>query len=390
MTTEAATLRAAASRLMTWMRDEALPLWSTAARDPNGGYYEDLDLTGRPRPNEIRRVRVQPRQAYVFAHASGLGWVENARALSDHGLSYAVDKAGKEAASAPDRFDGFVHRLTPDGGIADPRRDTYDHAFFLLACAWRIGAFADELSQKVLASTLSFLDRRCGDDDGSYREGVPATLPRRQNPHMHLFEAFTAVGQQAAQKDGFDRAHRLYELFERYFYDRTEGVVREFFNEDWSLDDERGHIVEPGHMVEWCWLLIQFSEATGTDTAAYHLPLYRRAEELGLDAASGFLLDAVSLDPATTIPETRRTWVQTEYLKATLALARHGEPGTAAKAADLIDRLFTSYLASNVSGGYNDRYGAHGKMIAEAMPTSTLYHLMSAAAEAEVTAHALS
>ena len=38
-------------------------------------------------------------------------------------------------AKSPDGRPGFVHTLAHDGSILDPLRDTYDHAFVLLALA---------------------------------------------------------------------------------------------------------------------------------------------------------------------------------------------------------------------------------------------------------------
>ena len=120
--------------------------------------------------------------------------------------------------------------------MADARRDTYDHAFVLLACAWRLKAFGDEQARRVAERTLGFLDT-LRQDDGSYLEGDPASLPRRQNPHMHLFEASLAL-HRAGFEDALDRARAIRALFERHFWDGQ--VLREFFGDDWSLDSDRG------------------------------------------------------------------------------------------------------------------------------------------------------
>ncbi|MEM9233453.1 MAG: AGE family epimerase/isomerase, partial [Pseudomonadota bacterium] len=305
MTSTTAFLRAAES-LRQWLTEEALPLAATAMRDPEGGYFEDLTLTGEPRREQIRRVRVQPRQAYVFAHAHVLGWHKDARALSDHGFDYLLAKAACGDPFSTENFQGFVHRLNADGSISDPMRDTYDHAFVLLACAWRIRAFDCERSRDVASATLACLDRDCGQPDGSFLEGQPAALPRRQNPHMHLFEAFLALGTATNDERLIDRAAKIYGLFKEQFIREETGTLKEFFAPDWSPDPEKGHLIEPGHMMEWCWLLDEYSQITGIDLGDVIDRLYPTAEKYGLDQDSGFLMDYASLDAQSPAPQTRR------------------------------------------------------------------------------------
>lgn len=390
MTGSVSALKDVATRFCLWMRQEALPLWAAAARDPVGGFFEDLDLQGRPRREQIRRTRVQPRQAYVYAHAARLGWCTDGQSLSDHAFDYLLTQAAYGDPLDNEKFDGFAHRLTPDGRIAMSTRDSYDHAFVLLACAWRMAAFGDDRSRQVMTATLHFLDQHCLHPEGGFSEGRPAALPRRQNPHMHLFEAFLGLDMEARIEGALTRATSLYELFQTRFFDKKNGVLREFFTDDWSPDPEKWHLVEPGHMMEWCWLLHEYSRATGLETSSYIHQLYQNAEELGLDSKSGFLWDTVSMDSSRPHAQTRRIWVQTEYLKATLIFAKQGQHDMMTKAADLLDQFIAAYLNTEVAGGYVDQFNADGEIISEAIPTSTLYHLISAAAETDRTLQLLS
>ena len=388
-TDEIAQLKRATERLRSWWTDDALPLWQQAAFDPEGGYFEDLDLKGKPRPQENRRVRVQPRQAYVFAHAGRLGWCKNAQTLSTHGFDYLLDQGTGKASFDTQQFSGFAHRLYPDGRVLDPAPDTYDHAFVLLACAWRIKAFNDTRSQSVAKAVLTFLDTALGEADGSFREGVPASLPRRQNPHMHLFEAFLALYDATGDEQYGQRAKKLFDLFNTHFWDGTHRVVREFFTADWQVDPRKGDLVEPGHMMEWCGLLDQYNRLFKEDIEETTTHLFESAENIGRDDTSVFLVDQVHLSDSRGGKTTRRTWVQTEYIKACLVRARRGHEGMAAQAEDLIHRFMETYLTTDVSGGYIDQFDASGVAISHTMPTSTLYHLMSLVAEAVATAEQL-
>lgn len=378
-------LKKTGQRYLGWLFEQALPLWSHAPVDPEGGFYEDLDLSGYPRKDSIRRVRVQPRQAYVFAHAAILGWPGDARRFSDHGFDYLLSAAAQSDPLDTNNFDGFVHRLTPEGDIAVPQRDSYDHAFVLLAGAWRYMAFAEERSLKIAEATLGFLDRVCGAEMGSFTEGFPPSLPRRQNPHMHLFEAFLALHRASGDSRYLDRASLILDLLRERFIN-ADGYLLEFFDHDLKAPDvQKGHLVEPGHMMEWCWLLDQYEQATGKDMGDISDRFYALAELSGKDPKSGFLVDCISLNDTPPPAPSRRTWVQTEYIKATLVRARKGSSEMADKAAGLLELFCGSYLSSSVPGGYIDQYDGNGNVISDAMPTSTLYHLMSLGAELDKT-----
>lgn len=372
-------------RLKAWMIDEALPMWSRRARDHRGGFYEALSPDGAPLTDRTKRFRVQPRMAYALAHAEHLGWTETGRSASDHAWAFTLEAGTDDRTLSSDgeAFSGFVHLLTPTGGAADARRDAYDHAFVLLACAWRMIAFDDSQARDVAARTISFLDT-LRQADGSYLEGRPAGLPRRQNPHMHLFEAFMALDR-AGLTGARDRAADIRRLFGARFWDG--GVLREFFAEDWSLDPEHGQRIEPGHMTEWCWLLDQWQELTGEDESEAIEALYDAALRTGLSEETGWLADEANAD-GTQRQETTRLWVAGEHTKAVLVRARRGMAGAADEAAAMIDRMLSTYLDAKLGGGWNDRYDANGRVVSEDMPSSTLYHVMSLAAEADRTAAA--
>ena len=177
------------ARLEEWCRDAALPFWATQARDFDGGWYEHLKLDKSPDADAIRRLRVQARQVYVYALADRLGWYDRGREVAETTFDFMVEK-GYE----PDGKPGFIHLLEPKCTVHDPRRDFYDHAFYLLACA-NIGERGNKIAREVWALIDSWKSSH-----GGWGEGIPAKLPRRQNPHMHLFEASMAYYELSGNK----------------------------------------------------------------------------------------------------------------------------------------------------------------------------------------------
>ena len=154
-------------------------------------------------------------------------------------------------------FNGCAHLLNPDGSLHDGLRDTYAQAFIILAGAWRYKAFNDHNALRVAEQTLTFLDSYVKADNGGWLEGLPAASPRRQNPHMHMFEALLALYDATQNQEYIGRATEIYSLFKSKFIDSHTDFLLEYFDNDWNPVNGGGPI-EPGHMMEWCWLLREY------------------------------------------------------------------------------------------------------------------------------------
>jgi len=172
-------------------------------------------------------VRVQARQVYCFAKAAQLGWYPEGREIALRGLEYLLQKA-----KSPDGQPGFVHLLGPDGATLNPLRDTYDHAFVLLALASAYALDRDAQIRAEIDSLIVFLDTKLRSPHGGFLEGWPASMPRRQNPQMHLFEAMIAAFDATHDAAFQNRAGELFALFVSSFYDNQKHVLGEYFEED--------------------------------------------------------------------------------------------------------------------------------------------------------------
>lgn len=372
------TFAGAPQRFVRWFDERALPLWAGAAWDGRrGGFHEALDFDGAPRPDLPRRVRVQSRQTHVFASAAALGLHPQAEGLARAGFDYLLARAAPGGGAR-----GCVHLLAPDGQVLDAKRDLYDQAFLLLACAaiWR--AFRDDRALDLANRTLAFMDAELASPAGGWREDDRGALPRRQNPHMHLFEAFLALHEATGEAAWRARAVSVADLFETHFFNAGEGRLVEFFDETWrQAEGKAGEVIEPGHMAEWAALLEKFSAAGEGDFFEIQRTLWERAGILGADA-SGFLVDRVIAGEAA--GGSRRLWPQTEHLRASLVLARR--PGAAPVFADhaeaLSGALLATYLSQPVAGLWCDHYDSAGRPIAADVPASILYHLFEASLEA--------
>ena len=317
---------------------------------------------------------MQARQIYCFAKAAQLGWYPKGSEVAMRGLDYLLAKA-----KAPDGRPGYVHLLDSDGSVINSMRDTYDHAFVLLALSTVFELNQDAQVRAEIESLLVFLDRDLRSPQGGFVEGIPPTLPRRQNPQMHLFEAmiatFDALGGPAYQT----LARELYDLFIAKLYDSKNQILAENFEQDWSRLEPVS--VEPGHQAEWVWLLKGFERITSCPTGRYRSELLRSALRYR-DDVTGCLFDEGNSD-GTIRKFTRRCWPQTEIAKAWIAQAEAGEPGASDEARNALARLYRHYLHHPVLGGWYDQFDRENRSLVEWIPGSSFYHIFCAAAEAE-------
>jgi mannose-6-phosphate isomerase len=270
--------------LRTLMIEQSLPLWSREGWDrATGGFVEKLDIEGRADLAAPRRVRVQARQIYCFAKSAELGWYPQGREIAMKGLEYLLANA-----KSPDGRPGFVHLLNPDGSVRDSLRDAYDHAFVLLALSTVYRLSLDAQVRAELDSLAAFIDHGLRSPHGGFIEGIPATLPRRQNPQMHLFEAMIATFDATGDPVYQNRAGDLFGLFVANLYDPRRQVLGEYFEDDWSKIEPV--CVEPGHQAEWVWLLKAFERITGCPTGRYRAELLASALRCR-DDVTGCLFD---------------------------------------------------------------------------------------------------
>ncbi len=363
----------------SWLVETALPLWLSRGRDASRrGFHERLDFDGQPIAALPRRLMVQARQTYVFAHASMLGWCDARATVS------AAFAAMIEDYLEPDGRPGWVFSLGPDGRIGDDRRDLYAHGFVLLACAWVFRLTGDERAILIADQTLDLLDREFRAKAGGYRDCMTGDDQNlRQNPHMHLFEALLALFEATGAPRYLVRADEIHGLLRRFFIPGP-NILAEYFDAAWKPIAPTGQgagsvLWEPGHHCEWAWLLQRYADAHGRARDPIAAALYQRAYQDGI-TIDALIADEMSGDGNVT-KSTRRAWPLTEAIKANVVRHQAGDPAAAGRAAAAITRLTRDFLRPD--GLWVDQLDQDGRATVDYVPASTLYHIFLAIAEAD-------
>jgi mannose-6-phosphate isomerase len=359
-------LSSRAAELMDWLTTAALPLWWEKGADhQHGGFHEALDLEGEPVAAN-RRARVQARQVYVYATAGGLGWSGPWREAVSHGLDFFLARYR--------RADGLYRTVVaPDGAVVDDAAWLYDQAFALFAMAQAARVLPERTDLRPTAHALREALQAWRLPEGGFRE-PQAPWVHQSNPHMHLFEASLAWAEVDDDPAWNSQADAIAALALDRFIDPN-GALHEFFIDGWApAPGVDGRIVEPGHQLEWAWLLERWARLRGREDA------HRAAERLfhigvtwgvrdGRCVATQQLLDDGSIHD-----DVARLWPQTERIKAAVIL------GDGPEAVRGIEGL-NLYLDTPFRGLWRDKLRPDGTFVDEPAPASSFYHIACAIAE---------
>ena len=364
-------LGSVAREAKAWLLDHAAPLWATAGVTSDGLFAEAIDLTEKPVATP-RRMKVLARQIYSFCEIGLLGWSGPWREI--------VERALEKTLKPLRRGDGlFVHTIALDGTVADARADLMDHAFILFALAYAARALKRSELVTLAHEIMDLIEARWSNAHGGYDEGeAVSALPRRQNPHMHMFEAMLALYDTSGESRWHNAADAISNLCARRFIDPESGALREYFTSHWEPAGSDGRIVEPGHCFEWAWLM----QRNPHDPVRIELAdgLMSFARRYGIDRARNVAIYEVMTD-GTLRDNSARLWAQTERLKA--ALPRWRRTKERAEATEIVAayRGLAQYFDTPIAGAWRDRMLANGAFNQEPAPASSLYHIVCAISE---------
>ena len=352
-------------RMRTWLVRDCLPLWIDRGFDAaSGGFHEILDFDGNPDVSASRRLTVQGRQIFTYSRAMLLGWADCRDKIAS-AFDAMIDRY-----RSPDGKPGFVFKVDGKGKVVDGNRDLYAHAFVLLAAAGYYRLTGDSQVIALADDTLTYLDEALTAPRGGYFDSHPHTPELlRQNPHMHLFEALLALYEATGEARYLGRAGEKFGYLKTHFFRPDVDIIAEYFDHDWIPIGGGNAMWEPGHHMEWSWLLSEYQRLTGTVTQPIVDRLLAKAYGYGVRAPAR-IVDEVRGD-GVVLKGGCRTWPLTEAAKAQ-AVRLGADPLAGERLRAAFDWMYDQHLSGVMPGLWKDHFAEDGALLTPHSPASTL------------------
>ncbi|HEX7800388.1 MAG TPA: AGE family epimerase/isomerase, partial [Asticcacaulis sp.] len=180
--------------------DAILRWWRVHAPDPGGGFYGEIDASGRPVAEAPRAAILNARLLWFF---SASGEAALARRAADYLNAHLFDR----------EQGGVYWSVDAAGAPLDTKKQTYAQAFALYGFAEYYAATGDAAALAAARGLRDLIETRFRDAErGGYiealtRDGAPLADPRlsdkdmdapkTMNTHLHVLEAYTRLHQVA-------------------------------------------------------------------------------------------------------------------------------------------------------------------------------------------------
>lgn len=361
--------------LSNFVRTTCVPKWFDYFSDETlGGFHERLDTHFKPLDMGYKRLLTQCRQLYIYVYA------DKGTQKFLPALAAKYDFILKNYYN-PDTG-GWAFSAAPDGSPLDTHLDLYAHSFLILSFSQYAQATGNVEAARLSLETAMLIDTkfRHQTQPGFYEalnaDLTPIEKLRRQNPHMHLFEA-CLFAYDVSRKETYARlAHEIYGLFKSFFFNDASGTLTEYFADDLTPDPAEGHRIEAGHHFEWVWLLDYYRRlfpAAKIEAFSYMEKLYAWACENGYDGDYGGIFDEQKAD-GEILKDTKRIWPLCEAIKAHRAMRPYQEK-TALKHLEATKDTFKSKYLKKDTGWVESWDRTFVEIKADYLPGTSVYHL---------------
>jgi len=191
---------------------------------------------------------------------------------------------------------------------------------------------------------------------------------------MHLFEALLALHEATGEARYLGRAGEKFGYLKTHFFRPDVGIIAEYFDHDWVPIGGAEAMWEPGHHMEWAWLLSEYQRLTGTVTRSIVDRLLSKAYTYGVRPPA-LIVDEVRGD-GVVLKGGSRTWPLTEAAKAQ-AVRLHTDPQAAERLQVTFDWMYDRHLKADgmKPGLWKDHFAEDGILLTKNSPASTLYHI---------------
>lgn len=265
------------------LKDNILPFWMNNDVDPAGGFYGNLDRTGKPIKNGQKGGVLNARIIWSFSRAYFLfgnpRYKELADRAQDYYLNHFVDP----------EYGGTYWLLNADGSVKDSDKQTYGISYGIYGLSEHYRATGNRKSLDQAIALFRILEDKVRDPqkDGyieSYTRtwGTPKKLgydgagesSKTMNTHIHVLESYTNLYTVWRDAELKERLGKIIHLITDKFYNPQTHHLNLYFDDDWNNLE---NIASYGHDIETAWLLTEAAEVYGDEK------LLERCREIALD-----------------------------------------------------------------------------------------------------------
>lgn len=341
-----------------WHRQDLethLSRWLTVAPTPSGLLLGKFDRQWRPASTNSSNLTTHSRLIYTmvvgYEVTGDTRYLDQAIRGTDFLLSYFRDPL----------HGGFFTSVDANGRVVNSGKNTYGHAFALLALSHVARVTKEEKYRAAALRAWRDIDLNLRDSDGGFRPEAPSDFAptnslRNQNPVMHMFEALLALVDATGDPQALAGAQSvghfvLYKLLEG----QPDGsaYIPEWYDEHWNPlpTKNKGGYIDIGHQFEWSHLLAD-AERRGLP-ALYGLTaerLLKYALKVGYDEIDGGVFNCAYPDGS--INRDKSWWQQAEGLRALMVAASIGDRRDLWRRYEQTLKLVKEQLVDNVHGGW--------------------------------------
>ncbi|MCA8902596.1 MAG: AGE family epimerase/isomerase [Hyphomonas sp.] len=298
--------------------------WLTHIQRAEGGYHGQIGLDGQPDPSVPVSGVLMTRILWFFSAA--------AETTGREDLLTAANRAADwlQTVFVDRNHGGIVWASTPEGQIANGRKQAYGQAFGVYALARHARTTGAETSLRTAMSIFEHMEHHFrvpalgGYGEAYARDWSPiddirlsekdAFSPKTMNTHLHILEAYAEL----LRATGLDAVRGALEHLLDVFLERIvhpSGThLQLFLSEDWQ---DESAAVSFGHDIEAAWLLHDAAAALGNVSLqvrinAACLALSRAVLTSGTGSDGGVYNERHIADGR--IDTSRIWWVQAEAL----------------------------------------------------------------------------
>lgn len=295
--------------------------WLALAPQPSGMMQGEFERGWQPTRNGINELTLHSRVVYTMLvgyEATGdQRYLDAARRGTDYMLMHFRDP----------EFGGFYQRLDAQGTPINPAKNTYGHAFALLALAHAARVTGDAKYKEAALGAWRDIRSKLRHPEGGLRMIAPRNFAagdgrNSQNHLMHMFEALLALIDATGDQSVVADARELGDfVLNKLMVGLPSGgaYIPEWYDAHWQpLQGGEGYI-DLGHQFEWTHLL-RSAERRGlppiyTDVADR---LLKYAVATGYDEHDGGIFNRVFADGR--VDRSKFWWPQAEAMRAFLAV----------------------------------------------------------------------